>query len=476
MQVILCIVGLAILVVSSLLIVLFKSKSVKHVKINENEVILYSPTLNVKLFNIVYLVSILGLITLLVLSLLEILASLDFWMYFALLIVLGLMSIKYFSDAYYSYVKLGKSIIVHPTLFKERTIEYHHIKKSQFQGQSICLLDGQGKNVLSFVFNTKGAKESVNLLSGKGIKFDKNILDYYSVKEEHIENNKVNKEDSLEVVQTNKIEVCEMLGKAFRDNKSKYMKQDIIIAICIQLIILAIVITLTIVNQNIIFLFLLLINVYFGYSKVKSLKKKYNFDSLTDVQIGEKYAYLNKDVIGHHANKNRVVKTPLIMISILVGMILSFYGYSILTSKPISYDSMDSVSGNLISLKVNTQIEIKITSTNEYHEKYTFYVPNALNNYIKTDELVLEETNQEIEIKTIFNNNSYNANIYYLKIGDKVYIDENCLNSYYVDYMNSQKVTFVIVLIFGVLVIGGLSGYYIYNNTQKQKETISLSD
>ena len=164
------------------------------------------------------------------------------------------------------------------------------------------------------------------------------------------------------------------------------------------------------------------------------------------------------------------------MISILVGMILSFYGYSILTSKPISYDSMDSVSGNLISLKVNTQIEIKISSTNEYHEKYTFYVPNALNNYLKTDELVLEETNKEIEIKTIFNNNSYNANIYYLKIGDKVYIDENCLNSYYVDYMNSLKVTFVIVLIFGVLVIGGLSGYYIYNNTQKQKETISLSD
>ena len=71
MQVILCIVGLAILVVASLLIVLFKSKSVKHVKIYENEVILYSPTLNVKLFNIIYLVSILGLITLLVLSLLE---------------------------------------------------------------------------------------------------------------------------------------------------------------------------------------------------------------------------------------------------------------------------------------------------------------------------------------------------------------------------------------------------------------------
>ena len=90
-----------------------------------------------------------------------------------------------------------------------------------------------------------------------------------------------------------------------------------------------------------------------AYKKVVYLKKKYQIDGFDDFKLGLKYAHLNNKVIGYHEIKNKSLKSTIVMAGIVLAIICGFSGMTLFTSKPISYDGMTTIEGNIKTITID---------------------------------------------------------------------------------------------------------------------------
>ncbi len=478
----------------SLFYYFFNNKNHKSkIQVDENDVLMYDLGTSKKIFLVVYALSNVGMITLLVLSILNKFQVFDFLMYYILLTLLLLFAIKYLlSEAFEYFVVQNDRILVKKLFRKLKVVLFDDIKQTNINQQAHVVITGHNNQIItSFSYQGHHAKEGIELMHNNGIKFNPDLLKYLkisSVEENKPDNSEVSADTTLQNVETEnnkedekytpeQKEAFELIGKQFRENKNINFRNDIIKAIVIQVLVAGAIVLFTLLLGNLLLLILLLVNVYLAYSKSKELKEKYQIEGKSDFDLGLKYAYLNKNVIGYHDGKNRMLKSSSIMIIILLVFFTGFLGYSLFSLKGFTYDKTIPVNGTLNSIDVKNQITFKIDDQEEKYKDVTFSLPNSLYSYIDTAGLENEATSQTVEIKIDQNfvEGTQSAAVYYLKIGDKEYLNLDTINKYYDNYKNRQMVSFYVSLGVTIVAIGFTVGMYYYNKSQIKTETIKIT-
>lgn len=474
---------------------------VNKVKVEENEILVSPLSQSKTIFYVVYILANLGLIALLVLSILSLFSDLNFFMYFILIGILVFFSSRYLLNSFLSYLIVKEDKIIRNTIFiKNQTVNISDIKNSSLTQQGkLLLLDQNNKCIASCFYNDVGVKDLVECLMQKEITFSRDLVKFLKIEDKtpvteensDSENASSESDSSSESEKTpetksndkyseSQIQAFELVGKDFRDNVKTNMRNDIIKEVIIQVVVAALIALFVILLNNYLLLILLLVNVYLAYSKYREMKTKYNIANETDFNLGLKYAYLNKNVIGYHENKNRMFKTSAIMISVLLVFFTAFSGYTMTRKNEISYEKMTTVSGTLSKITEDKIITIQVEDNEEKYKEYTFVVANSLNKYIDIDALKNEKLGQNVELKYDPSvTTTKNVTMYYLRIFDGVddqeYINQDTFTKYFKDYQKRQMVTFYVSLGITLVVIAFSVGYYYYNKTQAKKETIDLS-
>ncbi len=481
------------------------NRIVSKVKVEENEILVSPLSQSKTIFYVVYALSNLGLIALLVLSILSLLTDLNFFMYFILIAILVFFSSRYLLNSFLSYLVIKEDKIIRNTIFiKNQIIDISEIKNSSLTQQGkLLLLDQNNKCVASCSYNDIGVKDLVESLMEKEITFSRDLVKFLKIEDKNqvVEEKSedassqsnpssdsdpsLNSEKNQETKSNDKysesqVQAFELVGKDFRDNVKINIRNDIIKEVIIQVVVAALIALFVILLNNYLLLFLLLVNFYLAYSKYREMKTKYNISNETDFNLGLKYAYLNKNVIGYHENKNRMFKTSAIMISVLLVFFTAFSGYTMTRKNEISYEKMTSVSGTLSKITEDKILTIQVEDNEEKYKEYTFVVANSLNKYIDLDSLKNEKLGQNVELKFDPSvTTTKNVTMYYLRIFDGVedqeYINQDTFKAYFKDYQKRQMVTFYVSLGITLVVIASSVGYYYYNKVQSKKETIDLS-
>lgn len=483
---------------ASLFYYLFNSKNHKSkIQVGEEDVLMYDQGTSKKIFLVVYALSNIGMITLLVLSILNKFKVFDFLMYFILLLLLLLFSIKYLlSEAFEYFVVQNDRILVKKLFRKLKVVLFDDIKQTSINQQAHVVITGHNNQIITaFSYQGHHAKEGIELMHNNGIKFNPDLLKYLKISSmeetKSDDNSEVSAENPSQNVDTeNSVkedekytpeqkEAFELIGKQFRENKNINFRNDIIKAIVIQVLVAGAIILFTLLLNNLLLLILLLVNVYLGYSKSKELKEKYQIEGKSDFDLGLKYAYLNKNVIGYHDGKNRMLKSSSMMIIILLIFFTGFLGYLLFSLKEFTYDEEKfvKVTGNLNSIDVKNQITLKVDEAEGKYKDITFSLPNSLYSYIDTTALANEVTAQKVEIIIDKNlaSDAKSGVAYYLKIADKEYLNLDIINKYYANYKSRQSVSFYVSLGVTIAAVGFTIGMYYYNKSQIKTETIKIT-
>ena len=467
-------------------------------RLDEENSILVTPVPQGKIAYLVMLITTnVGYIALLIYSVLSNVDVLSFVMFVILLVMINGLSINFFIKYLFEYVKLfeGK-FYVKKFLKEEKVFEVSSIKKSLINQNRIYLVNEEGHTLFYLVYNYQNVDKIIShLYLDNDVEFDANLLKYYKINlkktvEDSVGEENEKNEISAEEDQTNKedqendkyspeqVEKFTEIGQTFRNNIKKNKINDIVKHIILQIIVAGFIVFFSFYFKNFLLLIILLLNVFLAYSKIKELKNKYNIEDKNYLDLGIKFAYLDKRVKGYHERKNKMLKSTFLIVGIFVVIYVVFSGYLLFTSKPIdiSSSSYTLIEGKLSSATIsNNTISIKITDEENKYNDHTFQIPSALFKYYDSQELLSEEIDQTIVIKSDLTSSSKTTLALYVKIGDKEYVNQDSLTNYFNDYMKKQKNSFIVSIVVGVVVIGGSFGYYYYNKSMIKKEVIDLS-
>ena len=475
----------------------YKNKKNNMTKTNDGEILICLTSQSYRLFILIFFLSLVGFIVLLVASILKMVSLSNFVMYAVLLFILQFLSTYSLAGHHFSYLIIKDDLIEEHKVFRKvKSISFSDIDNTSVSQSLILFISKERKVISSFSFLHVNADKAVNYLYNKGISFNKELLKYLKIEViEKVDSNESNEkvetkvvDEKTEVVEAKKeneldkytkeqIEAFRIIGEDFRQNVEKYHKKEVVKFVIFQ-VVLAIAIVLLALFNGLLWLLLLLINLYLIYSKYKELKHKYDINTDSDVKLGIKKAHLNKKVIGYHQAKNRSFKSMAVMICILLVIFTGFSGFSTFSAKPLNYDNTTTITGNLVTCKINESnlVEITLEDVESNYKDYKFILPNALDAFVNKDDIVKEEINQEVTIKVnITDEKATTLTILYLKIGENEHVNQNTLDQYFDKYIDQQKVSFFIMCGVTLLVIGGSFGYYYFNKIQAKKETINIS-
>ena len=491
-QIIFCSIGFLLSIATILYVLINRKKTVSNIVLKEGEILIASNKKTLRFSLIINIVSNAGLLLFLILAILKKLGENSYLLYLVLLVLFVILSCKYILDCLFSFTLISEDIRVHKLFKKDANYSLDDVKSSIMTNQYIALVGENKRLILPLLYNHPMTKDVINFFNNKGVEFKKELLDYYKIEHKNeIKEDIVSEEVSQEVenentnvvednqanekYSENQIKSFTLIGKQFREEKKKNLIVDIVSAIIIQLLLLGIILAFVLITKQYLFLIALLINVYLAYKKVVNLKKKYQIDGIDDFKLGLKYAHLNNKVIGYHEIKNKSLKSTIVMAGIVLAIICGFSGMTLFTSKPISYDGMTTIEGNIKTITIDTVVKLTITDNENKYSEYTFIVPNALNDYIDLNNLVSEEEGTSVVIKSTISKDSKDVITYYLKIDSVEYVNEQLIDAYYKDYIKSQTKSFILTCSCSLLFISGLIGYYFYNKAQIKKETIDIT-
>ena len=491
-QIIFCSIGFLLSLITALYVLINRKKTVSKIVPIDKDILIASNKKTLKFSLLINIVSNAGLLLFLILAILKKLGENSYLLYLVLLVLFVILSCKYILDCLFSYTLISEDIKVHKLFKKDAIYSLDDVKSSIMTNQYIALVGENKRLILPLLYNHPKTKDVINFFNNKGVEFKKELLDYYKIEHKNeikedvvseevsheVENettNVVEDDQTNEKYSENQIQAFTLIGKQFKEEKKKNLIIDIVSAIIIQLLLLGIILAFVLITKQYLFLIALLINVYLAYKKVINLKKKYQIEGIDDFKLGLKYAHLNNRVIGYHEIKNKSVKSTTIMAGIVLTIICGFSGMTLFTSKPISYDGMTTIEGNIKTITVDSAVKLTITDNENKYSEYTFIVPNSLNDYIDLNNLVLEEEGSSVVIKSTISKDSKDVITYYLKIDSIEYVNGQLIDAYYKDYMDSQTKSFILTCSCSLLFVGCLIGYYYYNKTQIKKETIDIT-
>lgn len=490
---------LLVLNLASVIYFLLNLKIVNGRRIDEeNSIVVTSPGTSKVLYLVMLISSNVGFILVLIFSIISKIDLLSFFMYLILLLLINGMSLNFFIKYYFDYVKLSEGKFYIKSFLKdERIVEETEVKKSSINQNKIYFGNDNNSTLFYLVYNYQNVDKIIShLYHDLDVDFNENLLNYYKIelkKKEEPSNEQSAETVSLEnetptsesekiendKYTSSQVEKYTEIGARFRENEKKNKIIDIVKHCLLQILIIGFVLFFTFYFNNYFLLIILLVNAYLAYSKIKEMRNKYHFEGKNDFDLGLKYAYLDKRVKGYHQNKNKLMKSTLVMIGIFVGIYIIFTGYLLFTSKPIdlSSSSYSLVEGQITSISGNNKsINIKISDSENKYQEHTFQIPSALFNYYDNEAILNEEVNQNIVIKSDLTSSNSTTLALYVKIGDKEYVNQESLTSYYNDYMKKQRNSFIISLSIGLVFVGGSLGYYYYNKAMIKKEEIDLSE
>lgn len=485
------------IVISILGLIFFfiKKKEIKKDLASGNGIFVTNDASSLKTHIVIFTLVNIGLIVLLVTSILKVVSTTDFYLYFVMAILLYGITGHYILTTLLTYVCFYDEVIKVKKLFKKIiNVKYEKIKMVGTSPNYIVLSD-DNKALLSFTITSNNAKEAVVLLQNKGYKIPRDLLLFYDLitpennqenqepikQEDPVSENKdeneikENKSDNmLEKYTQKQLDAFELIGKEFRENAVENRKKEFIKSIITQIFLIIVIVVFTLLMQNWFLLIFTFFSIYLIINKNKELNVKYNLEGRTNIELGINYAYDNKKVKGYHELKNKSIKSTSIMLLIFFVIFAGITGYMYLSAQPITYEDMITVNGTLTELKEDTSITIKITDGEEKYSDYSFVIPNGLNSYFESETLLQEEVNQFVEMKVIVDETSKTATVYYVSIGEDVYVNLDTLNSYVEKYKNDMGTIFFVIVGAMVLFIGGVIGLTIYNKKQISTETIDI--
>lgn len=467
-----------------------KKKSHLFFNCSENQILINEDKQGLKLNLIIYILSLAGILTISLLALFKFIDLINFVLYLILLVFLEFISVKSIKSYYFNYFVLNENHLTCYDLSKGKVeIELTSLKKLVISKNKIGFVDDNNLTRVLIIFNAINLKMLIEkLYLNFDLEVSPKVLSYYKIqsKEEKSNNEiEVNNDEQTSETIVNKvddkfsqeqIDNYILIGKDFRENQNKYKKKDFISLILLELVLFIVFTLVVILTNNLILIMLYGINIYLLFKKLGVIKIKYNISEINDLDLGMKYASLNPKVKGHHLNKIKQIKSSSILLIVVLVIITIFYGYNSFTSKPITYDSTNTnISGQLKEINSENGIIITLDSLEDKYDEYKFYVPNILEKYFTKDNLLLEELNQNVELKVYLNEEGKAGTIIYIKVGETEYINQNTLNLYYQDYISKQKSIFYIALASTVIVSIGLIGYTLYLKNKIKDESIDLS-
>ena len=427
-----------------------------------------------------------GLIVLLVGTCLKWIEGTSVYLCWILLALIAFLSIQYLANDFFSFLEFSDADLVENKPFrKKRRIAYEAIERTSC-GQDLNVVLYQGNALLTyFSARNEKAAEAVEIMRSAGIRFDKEVLQVLKLPSDTEETEAAESEGASLPEEEAKgeekpewtkaqIEAYTEIGKEFRENARVHRRNDIVKAVLFQLVCLGVVVLLCLLFRSYFMAVLLLVNVYLAYSKVKELRAKYDFQELSDFELGKKYAHLNPKVIGYHRMKNRAFKSTAIMVGILLAVLIGFSAYTLVRAKPLDYNDKTEIRGTLKSIVEETYVTIRIDDDENQYADCAFLVPNALNGYIQKEQMLRETIDQEVAMRVVLDDDKKNATVYYVRIGETEYVNQETLDAYYRDYLNQQWITLYVTIALEVVLIGGSVGYYLYNRAEEKKETIDL--